>query len=178
MFSENELENIKENVYGIITNKKLMLISAGLMLVFLAISIYMYLTYIKPVIFKNFEMNSEFIPRESDDKIVVMYFYTEWCPYCKAASKEWNSFKTDVNKRTFDIPIVFREIDCDMYQDIAEEYNIESYPTIKILYREDVYLYDAKPDRLHLMEFLVGSLPDKKTETEFEKDMQSVEVLV
>lgn len=179
MFSGDEIKNIQDNVYSIITNKKVMFLSAILFIVFLSLSIYIYLSYIKPVIFKDFVMNSEFINKDKDtDKIVLMYFYTEWCPYCKTSFKEWANFKLDVNKRTFDIPIVFRELDCDMYQDIAEQYSVEAYPTIKLLYKDAIYDYDARPDRLHLMEFLVGSLPDKESKTEFTDDMREQDVLV
>lgn len=179
MFSGDEIQNIQDSVINIITNKKILVLSAVIFIIFLALSIYIYLSYIKPFIFKDFEMNSEFINKEEvSDKIIIMYFYTEWCPYCKVSRKEWDDFKLDVNKRTFDIPIIMREIDCDMYQDIAEQYNIEGYPTIKLLYKEEIYDYDARPDRLHLMQFLIGSLPDKKTQTKFTEDMIEANVLV
>ena len=176
MFDSEEIKNINENIMNLLTNKKLIILSIILFIIFLGLSIYIYMTYIKPRIFNNYVPNSEFVDPGKDNKIIIMYFYTEWCPNCKTALPEWTKFKNKVNKRTFDIPIIFKEIDCDIYTEVADEYNIEGYPTIKLLYKKNVYEYDAKPDNLHLMEFLEGSLPAPSpfSEKEIEKDVKEV----
>ena len=38
--------------------------------------------------------------------------------------------------------------------DIAEKYNVDGYPTVKLIYKGTVYDYEAKPDRDNLIKFL------------------------
>ena len=141
MISTEEENRAVQCLYDFIYyfNKKLIILSIILFIIFLGLSIYIYMTYIKPRIFNNYVPNSEFVDPGKDNKIIIMYFYTEWCPNCKTALPEWTKFKNKVNKRTFDIPIIFKEIDCDIYTEVADEYNIEGYPTIKLLYKKNVY---------------------------------------
>ena len=86
--------------------------------------------------------------------ITIIYFYTEWCPYCKKSKPEWNKFKELVNLQEFGKSITFKEVDCDKDQEIANNYKIEGYPTIKLIYKGDVYDYDAKPEFNSLKQFL------------------------
>ena len=90
-----------------------------------------------------------------------MYFYTEWCPYCKKSKPEWNSFKELVKMQSFRDKVDFKEIDCDENNEIANNYNIEGYPTIKFIYKDQVYDYDAKPDANLLLEFTQDIISNK-----------------
>ena len=154
MFDSEEIKNINENIMNLLTNKKLIILSIILFIIFLGLSIYIYMTYIKPRIFNNYVPNSEFVDPGKDNKIIIMYFYTEWCPNCKTALPEWTKFKNKVNKRTFDIPIIFKEIDCDLDTEAADKFNITGYPTIKLFYNNKIYDYDAKPNTETLTLFL------------------------
>ena len=29
----------------------------------------------------------------NNEDVLIMYFYTDWCPYCKKAEPEWEKFK-------------------------------------------------------------------------------------
>jgi thiol-disulfide isomerase/thioredoxin len=176
MFTKDEFADVQSNMMGLLTNQKFIILCIVIFLIFLGISIYIYYNYIHPKIFNNYTPNSEFINPEYDNKILIMWFYTEWCPHCKSTKPEWDKFKDDVNNKSFDIPINFKEIDCDIYTDVADQYNIDGYPTIKLLYKTEVYDYDATPDRYRLMEFLKGSLPSNPfSEKALEKDVKEVE---
>ena len=98
---------------------------------------------------------------------------------CKLIVVACNTATTNaitILRESFDIPINFKEIDCDIYTDVADQYNIDGYPTIKLLYKTEVYDYDATPDRYRLMEFLKGSLPSNPfSEKALEKDVKEVE---
>ena len=69
----------------------------------------------------------------------------------------WNKLKenTDAVKGT---NINFYEIDCDKDSATAEKYNVEGYPTIKLVHQDKVITYDAKPDLDTLNQFLNTSL--------------------
>jgi endoplasmic reticulum resident protein 44 len=85
----------------------------------------------------------------------VYYFYTTWCPYCVKARPEWDKFKKFwENKKKNGYMLNFTEIDCDKNESLASKYEIETYPTIKLVKDGKVYDYDAKPSVENLNKFL------------------------
>ena len=92
-----------------------------------------------------------------------MLFKTEWCPHCKKSMPEWITFETYINKIKDDLDynITTLIIDCDEQESIAEKYKIEGYPTIKLIYKGEIYDYDAKPDKYNLIEFIESSTNTK-----------------
>lgn len=83
------------------------------------------------------------------------YFYTSWCPYCKKAFVEWNKFKSEWNYKTLDgYTLKFQEVDCDINEALAAKYNVDTYPTIKLVKDGVVFDYDAKPTLDSLTLFL------------------------
>ena len=83
------------------------------------------------------------------------YFYTAWCPYCKKAFVEWNKFKSEWNYKTLDgYTLKFQEVDCDINEALATKYNVDTYPTIKLVKDGVVIDYDAKPTLDSLTLFL------------------------
>jgi thiol-disulfide isomerase/thioredoxin len=84
-----------------------------------------------------------------------LYFYTTWCPYCKKSMVEWNKFKGEWNHRKYDgYEMVFREIDCDTNEALANKYKVETYPTIKMIKDNSIIDFDAKPTVDTLTQFL------------------------
>ena len=67
------------------------------------------------------------------------FFKTEWCPYCNSSKREWNNFKRYVKNlnetREEEDIITAIEIDCDSQEDICSKYNVETFPTIKIIHK-------------------------------------------
>lgn len=126
--------------------------------VFVCVSIYIYFYFVKPLFNKDYVNNREFVNKDYTDDVIIYFFYTEWCPHCKTAKPEWNAFKEDINnnKKNYKTKIILKEIDCDKEPQTAEEYKVDGYPTIKLVWKADVYDYDAKPNRTHLLEFING----------------------
>ena len=89
-----------------------------------------------------------------------MYFYTEWCPYCKQASSEINKFEEYIKtlNASNDFIITLTKIDCDKNSTIADKYNVEGYPTIKLIYKNNVHNYYAKPTKDSLIKFVESSI--------------------
>lgn len=128
---------------------------------FIIISKWCYNKYVEPILDRNYLPNKEFIAKGVSNKINIYFFYTTWCPYCKKARPEWNKFIKDVenNKllvQNFDVN--FLEIDAEKDTNLAKEFKIDAYPSIKLEKNGKIYNYDAKPDSKHLMEFFKGSL--------------------
>lgn len=63
----------------------------------------------------------------SGKKLVL--FYTETCPHCTAMLNDWNTATKKVNTGTQKMI----KINCTKNKDLANKYNITSYPTILLL---------------------------------------------
>lgn len=88
----------------------------------------------------------------------LMFFHTTWCPYSKKSMIEWNKFKSEWNHKKIDgYDIIFQEIDCDINEAVANKYNVEKYPTIKLLKDDSIIDFDAKPTVHTLTQFLNSS---------------------
>ena len=100
-------------------------------------------------------------PKETKGSHVceLFYFYTTWCPYCKKSMPVWRSFKDEIgNKKIKGYTVNFLEVDCDKDTTLADKFNVQGYPTIKLVNGNQVIEYDAKPDKDTLMQFLTTSL--------------------
>jgi len=129
-------------------------------ILFLLIAGYYYFYYFLP------EMNAKYKPNnertnggETNNIAELLFFYANWCPHCKAAKPIWNDLKAEYeNKSINGYKIIFTEVDCS--EETAEtdkmmnQYNIEGYPTIKLLKDGEVIEYDAKPSKDTLVQFL------------------------
>jgi thiol-disulfide isomerase/thioredoxin len=158
----NYLENSKNSFNGFIRDKKTLLLIAIVIIIFIIVFFFVYNNYIKNFITKNHSLNREYIntDKKSTNDVLVLFFYTEWCPYCKQALPEIKKFEdyiVGINAEN-DYIITLTKIDCDKNSTIADKYKVESYPTIKLIYKNEVYNYDAKPNKNNLIEFLKTSI--------------------
>jgi len=88
----------------------------------------------------------------------MLFFYTTWCPYSKKSMVEWHKFKSEWNRRKIHgYEILFQEIDCDINESMAAKYNVEKYPTIKLIKDNLIIDFDAKPTISTLTQFLNSS---------------------
>ena len=155
------LENSKNFLNRITYDKKQILFVTILVIIFILVSVFVYNNYIKNFIEKNHSVNREFVDtRDTNNDVLILYFYTEWCPYCKQALSEIKKFEEYITtlNATNDYIITLTKIDCDKNSTIADKYKIENYPSIKLIYKKEVYTYDAKPSKEHLKQFLETSI--------------------
>lgn len=132
---------------------------ALLVVVFIAVSYYVYTTYVQPSINPAYVENSEFVQEGPPKEAELYFFYTEWCPHCKNAKPEWAKLKDEyANKTINNTSIIFREVDCDKEEKIADEFNVDGYPTVKLVKNSEVIEYNAKPNYETLVEFLHSTL--------------------
>jgi len=158
----NYLENSKNALTGIIRDKKSLLLIAILIIIFSSVFYFVYNNYIKNSIIKNHSLNKEFTSRDKNtsNDVLILFFYTEWCPYCKQALPEIKKFENHIASQNAknDYVITLTKIDCDKNSTIADKYKVEGYPTIKLIYKNEVYNYDAKPNKANLIKFLETSI--------------------
>ena len=137
------------------------LLIIGAIILFAVISGVYYVYYVAPQMKAKYIPNHE-LPSNSDGTnptAELLFFYAEWCPHCKTAKPIWNELKTEyANKMINGYKIIFTEINCS--EETAEvdkmmnQYNVEGYPTIKLLKDGQVIEYDAKPAKDTLIQFL------------------------
>jgi len=89
----------------------------------------------------------------------LLFFYADWCPHCKTAKPIWNDLKTEYQNKTINgYNVIFTEVNCSEetpeVDQMMNKYNVEGYPTIKLLKDGQIIEYDAKPSQETLSQFL------------------------
>jgi len=133
----------------------------GAIILFAAVAIFYYFYYIAPASDSNYRPNSEQVPAggSTNNTAELMFFYADWCPHCKAAKPIWNDLKAEYENKTINgYRVLFTEIDCSEetseVEKLMNQYNVEGYPTIKMVKDGQVIEYDAKPSKETLTKFL------------------------
>jgi thiol-disulfide isomerase/thioredoxin len=170
MFVLNILSNYYEYlatfIRNILNDRSYMLLMFLLALLFITLLLVIYNSYIKNIISKKHVLNNEFINKNYvNNEILILYFYTEWCPYCKQSMPEINKFEEYIKgiNSSSNYTITFTKIDCDKQSTLADKYKIEAYPSIKLIYQNKVYDYDAKPNKANLIQFMESFTHYKST---------------
>jgi len=157
------------------------IISCFIFVVFIALAYYAYKKYFLPRQEKN--KMSDVANVNSRKRIAnIFFFYVDWCPHCKTAKPEWNNFKinfdnSDINGYTIkcydinctedngtidivDMPSDASDIKTTPTQisDLIRKYNIEAYPTIKMMKDDYTIDYDAKITEESLSKFVHTAL--------------------
>jgi len=121
-----------------------------------------YFYYVAPNMKASYKPNSEQVPSGASgasSPAELLFFFADWCPHCKAAKPIWNDLKAEYENKTVNgYKVTFTEIDCSNetaeVEKMMNQYNIEGYPTIKLLKDGQVIEYDAKPSKATLTQFL------------------------
>ena len=155
------MDALKSTTSSLFQNKKVIIIIA-LCFLLIIIAIYYYYKKIAPSMNPSFVPNKEFVQKgdgTGGNEAEIILFYTEWCPHCKKAKPIWAKLKDKYDGKAINNTIIhFREVDCDKDEATATKYNIEGYPTIKLVKGSQIIEYDAKPEENTLEEFLNTTL--------------------
>lgn len=153
------LDKIQEFLKELIQNKKFLVILV-IVIIFIGLAYYVYVNHISPKLNPSFIPNKEIELGSSETNEAELYFfYTTWCPHCKKAKPEWEKLTNEYQDKTINnYKVYFKDVDCDKEEDLANKFNVEGYPTIKLVKNGQVIEYDAKPEYASLVEFLNVSL--------------------
>jgi thiol-disulfide isomerase/thioredoxin len=156
------LKNVKNSLSKVFSNRKYIVVLV-VTIIFIATALYTYKHYVMPRLNPTYVANKEFTSSNGTgnetDTADLYFFYTEWCPHCKAAKPIWAKLKEEVGDgKIKGVQVNFIEIDCDKNTEIADKFKVEGYPTIKLVSGNQIIEYDAKPDKDTLLQFLNTSL--------------------
>ena len=137
------------------------------LLVFTGVSVFLYYKYVKPRLNPNYIENKEFLSESSEsnnnepEDVEIILFHTLWCPHSKTAMKSWEGIKENMNNKIVNkYRVVMKEVDCDKEEEVADKFNIEGYPTIKLVKNQgkEIIEFDAKLSEDTYNEFLNATL--------------------
>lgn len=148
------------NAGGKMSSTTILIVVAILLFIFLAIYYYYY--YVLPKLKTSYNANNEYNTKDSEGgnkQGEMLLFYADWCPHCKTAKPNWDSIKSQYQNKTINgYHVIFTEVDCTTEtaetEQMMNKYNIEGFPTIKLVKDGQVVEFDAKPTRETLNEFL------------------------
>jgi len=133
----------------------------GAVILFSILATVYYFYYVAPQAKAKYKANSEHLMKDdgSSKNAELLFFFADWCPHCKTAKPIWNDLKAQYENKTINgYKVIFTEVNCS--EETAEvdkmmnQYNVEGYPTIKLLKDGQVIEYDAKPSKDTLNQFL------------------------
>ncbi len=137
--------------------KRNLLIGVAVAVVFSVVGYMVYL-YSRPKLLTKINGDSDNSQTSNSDAELI-FFFADWCPHCKKAKPHWEEVKQSYSGKVVNgYTMTFTEMDCsketDEMKQITTEYEIEGYPTIKLIKDGQVIEYDAKPDKDTLEKFI------------------------
>lgn len=149
-------------------NSSTMLILIAVIL-FVLVGVAYYYFYVIPSSKAMYRANKELVDGNSTvnngatndgtSEVELLFFYADWCPHSKQAKPIWEELqKTYEHKTVNGYTILFTEIDSSrentQTEKMMDKYNIEGFPTIKLIKNGQVIEFDAKPTKENLTQFL------------------------
>jgi thiol-disulfide isomerase/thioredoxin len=139
---------------------------------FLIIGVLYYVYYFLPSISSDYLPNSEVGNggqssgggggggRGNGNNVEIFLFSANWCPHCKTAKPIFETVESEYDgKQVNGRYIVFTKIDCTEetpeVDALMKKYNVEGYPTIKMLKDGKIIDFDAKPTKENLNKFIM-----------------------
>jgi thiol-disulfide isomerase/thioredoxin len=161
---KNTLTNIKNN-----PTSKYIIIGV---IVFIAACIigYVYIKYLTPKLQEIYKPNKEKVPKfstgssSSTTNVAELYlFKADWCPHCKSAQPEWDASKKAYDNQVVNgYKVIYREINCTKptgeVEALMDKFNIDGYPTLKLLKDDQIINFDAKVTTDNIKQFLNTAL--------------------
>ena len=151
---------------GLLNDKKKIVIFAFAFVILIVSGVFLY-KYINSQKTSSSQYNENYDVVSSSQvgskSATVYFFYTTWCPYSLAAIPEWEKIVDKYSENTVNgYSINFIDVDCTKetveIENMINKYNIEGYPTIKMIKDDQVIEFDAKAKFENIENFLVTVL--------------------
>jgi|UniRef100_A0A6C0IML2 thiol-disulfide isomerase/thioredoxin len=158
-----------EFIQGLLNDKKKKIIFAFVFVILIVAGVFLY-KYINShkTSSSQYEENNEIVSSSSESQggsksATLYFFYTTWCPYSLAAIPEWEKIVDKYSENSVNgFNINFIDVDCTKetveIENMINKYNVEGYPTIKMIKDDQVIEFDAKAKFENIEQFLVTVL--------------------
>jgi len=93
----------------------------------------------------------------------LIEFYAPWCGHCKQLIPTWKQLATEAKKKNFHVA----KIDAATENEIAKEFDVTGFPTIKLVHGDQVFTHDGPRTVKGFTDF-VANPPPPKVEEEVE----------
>lgn len=88
------------------------------------------------------------------DSLVFVKFFAPWCGHCQAMAEDFKSAATALSGKA-----VLAEVDATKEEKLAQEYNVEGFPTLKLFSSgEEVADYQGNRDKESMVKFVERAL--------------------
>lgn len=156
------MSSIKNIFFNFINPRKTIIWTIILFVIFIWAAYYSYNRFYLPWLSsKKYSDVANTDPTTGNGGDVTIYFFSaDWCPHCKTALPEWQNFSHHYNgKEVNGYMITCVNINCTDDKDVKvisyiQKYNIEGYPTIKMVKENKVIDFDAKVTNTALIAFV------------------------
>jgi len=87
----------------------------------------------------------------NSEDFVIVEFYAPWCGHCKKLEPEWEAAAKVLKKEG----IVLAKVDATENQELAQEYDVSGYPTIKMFRKGNAFDYNGGRDKATIISYLL-----------------------
>lgn len=103
---------------------------------------------------EGFESGLDAEPQLTPDpsECVVALFYADWCPHCTTFKPIFEKAKEMMEQKTCNANklkgknLRFVKVNADNYPALTKQYNVNGYPTVKLITKEKVMDYEGGRD--------------------------------
>ena len=157
------MASIKNIFFSFINPRKHIIWMAILFILFIFASIYGYKKFYLPwVSSKKYSdvANTDPTANANGGDVTIYFFSADWCPHCKTALPEWKNFSHNYDGKEINgYEISCINIDCTDDKDAKvneyiKKYDIQGYPTIKMVKGDKIIDFDAKVTNTALESFV------------------------
>jgi thiol-disulfide isomerase/thioredoxin len=154
----SRLQNVSKNLN---LNTLIYILAA---ILFISLAYYIYNKFIAPKLNPKYVPNREIMTGDETSNVgqkqaELLFFFANWCPHCKTAKPIWENVKSQYENKTINgYKLIFTPVDCtkesDETENMMNKYNVEGFPTIKLLKDNQIIEYDAKVTKETLEQFI------------------------
>tara|TARA_B110000285_G_C15118681_1_gene615715 strand:+ start:847 stop:1317 length:471 start_codon:yes stop_codon:yes gene_type:complete len=128
-------------------------------IIFVTAAFFAYKWYIKSTI-ENLGTSDVANNNRRVSEAELLFFSADWCPHCKNAKPEWDSFKKEYDGKEMGFyKINCQSVDCtDGENELIQKYSIDGYPTVIMIKDNERVNFDAGITESSLKSFIESSL--------------------
>lgn len=72
---------------------------------------------------------------------ILVKFYAPWCGHCKKLAPDYSAAATEL--KSLETPAYLAQVDCTVEKGLAQKYEIQGFPTIKLFKNGQVINYES-----------------------------------